>query len=359
MNILFVGGAFNDDGGRPSSVVSKFNDALKSYGLNTSCYNGGYYSELEDILAKSKDADAVLWWANVPNDKPKIRDVKSINPKTILITSKRNDNGKYNFAELIDRALSIKTNLFLEFSKSEDTGTFMFRLFDPLGNEWYEGIDIVDCSNVLVKRIKYLASITRQGTVKCDGPEKPETPDELEFFGLIKNYAEVFHVLVNPAKDVKRFLGNSSFRCQRGFPSFKKDGIVYVSRRNVDKRYIDKDAFVPSELRDGKVFYWGDNKPSVDTPIQLRLYDALPQINYMIHAHVYIKDAPFTDTMVPCGGLEEVDEIIKTILKNFKSTELGYYAVNLIGHGCIVMADSVEKLRNINYVGRDMPEKMA
>lgn len=357
MKVLFIGGTFDDNGGRPSSVVEKFKSAFISLNdteFAVDCYNGGYYEELESLLQKSTDMDVVLWWANVPNDKPKMRDVKSVNPKTLLVTSKRNDNGKYKLSELINRALTIKANLFVEFSKKEEK--FEMRLLDPLGNQWYKGVDIGECARILINRIKVLAKVTRQGTVRVEGEAAPIVPNEVKFFDLIKDYAEVFHKLVNPDKNVTRFLGNSSFRCQRGFPSFKKDGIVYVSQRNVDKRFIDKEAFVPTKLIDGKVFYYGERKPSVDTPIQLRLYNELPNINYMIHAHVYIEDAPFTNVMIPCGGLQEVDEVMSVIKAQYKSSNLDFYAINMIGHGCIVMADSVEKLKGLKYVSRKMPE---
>ena len=79
MNILFVGGTFDDNGGRPSSIVSKFVDAMRN--VNTgeyhtfTLYNGGYFSDIESILEKCIEHDVVFWWTNVPNDKPKIRDV--------------------------------------------------------------------------------------------------------------------------------------------------------------------------------------------------------------------------------------------------------------------------------------------
>ena len=93
----------------------------------------------------------------------------------------------------------------------------------------------------------------------------------------------------------------------------------------------------------------------MDTPIQARLYRELPNINYMIHAHVYFKQAPFTRSMVPCGGLEEVDEIMFVIGDD---KEEDFYAINLIGHGCIIMANRVEQLRNISYISRVMPERL-
>ena len=356
MKILFVAGNFDDNGGRPSSVANKFHALIdaRSDVEQIAFANGGYFSEIEDILEQAKTHDVVIWWANVPNDKPKIRDVKSVNPKTMLITSKRNDDNKYSFAELINRALESKANLCVEFSKQGET--FDMMVFGPLGNCWFNGNDIQKCCDILINRIAFLKNITRQGCTNVLNENSPMIPDDGEFFDVIKNYAEIFHKLINPAPGVTRFLGNSSFRCQRGFPSFKKDGIIYVSRRNVDKRYIDKDSFVPTKFVDGKVFYYGDNKPSVDTPIQLRLYERLPHINYMIHSHVYIKDAPFTSHMIPCGGLEEVEEVMALIQKKYGNCDGDFYAINLVGHGSIIMSSDVQKLKNIDYVGRIFPE---
>ena len=39
----------------------------------------------------------------------------------------------------------------------------------------------------------------------------------------------------------------------------------------------------------------------------------LPKIRYMLHSHVYIKDAPTIVSTLPCGALEEADEILKYI----------------------------------------------
>ena len=132
MKYLVVGGSFDDNGGRQSSLVFKFEQELKNAGVeDVKVFNGGQFSEMEGILERTKDADVVLWWANVPNDKPKIRDVKSVNPKCMLVTSKRNDNEKYNFGELVNRALGAKANLCVEFSKIN--GRFQMFVFDPLG----------------------------------------------------------------------------------------------------------------------------------------------------------------------------------------------------------------------------------
>jgi ribulose-5-phosphate 4-epimerase/fuculose-1-phosphate aldolase len=340
---------WNDDGGRPSSIVDRFASAFGKNGFKVDLYNGGYYDDLTNLIELVIYYDYVVWWADVPNDKPKIRNVKEINSRCILITSKRNDNNKYSYSELINRALETKANLFVVFSKEDPI--YSMRIMDPLGNSWFYGFEIDKCSSVLASRMEYLLSITRQGCKKADG--NIDIPDEAEFFELVRHYGDIFHDLIQPDKGVTRFLGNSSFRCQRGFPSFKKDGQVFVSRRNVDKRYIDKDSFVPVKLENNVLYHYGDIKPSVDTPIQIRLYNLYPNINYMIHAHVYIDGAPFTQNNVPCGGLEEIAEIMDVAGIDFNKD---FYAINLIGHGCIVMAKSVEQLKNLPYIARQIPE---
>lgn len=350
-SMLIVGGTFDDNGGKPSSVVNKVMAAMLEENFDVKLYNGGSFDQVASILEECKYFDYILWWANVPNDKPKLRNVKEINPRAMLVTSKRNDDSKYSFAELINRALGAKANLCVQFSKVDDMFTMM--LFDPLGNSWYAGDSITKLCHAMAVKLRYLRRITRQGCVHAEG--KVEVPDEPEFFDLVRGYADTFHELIKPDSTVTRFLGNSSFRCQRGFPSFRKDDFIYVSRRNVDKRYIDREAFVPVKLEeDTTLYYYGDSKPSVDTPIQARLYQLLPNINYMIHAHVYISGASFTKSMVPCGGLEEVEEVMNAIGDN---TEEDFYAINLIGHGCIVMAKNVEQLKYLHYVSRHMPER--
>ena len=180
-----------------------------------------------------------------------------------------------------------------------------------------------------------------------------------DFFEVIRDYANKFTESTFDTKDVKRFLGNASFRCPKGFPSFRDGKYIFVSKRNIDKRYIDIDEFVPVYMEDGKIYYCGENKPSVDTPIQVRLYNLLPNINYMIHSHCYIKNAPFTINALPCGAIEEVDEILK-LLDDYYDNDLykDLYLINLIGHGSIMMSSNIDNIKNIDIKGRKLPEKI-
>lgn len=354
--ILLVGGTFDDHGGKSSGYFDKLAVAV-SYYTNPTCppyvFNGGYYSVLELLLRiPNSDFKYIFWFADVPNDKPKLlSQVKEKWPKALLVISKRNDDDKYTLFDLVFRALNVKANLMVEFKKNTKITT---SVYDPLGNIFCkEESEIPALANVLMKRLKFLGSMTRQGSV-CDGPALP-VPNKEEFFSLVREYAEVYHNIIHGA-NTSRMLGNVSFRCEKGFPSFRDGEVIYVSKRNMDKRMIGVDGFVAIDLDDAEqVRYCGDVKPSVDAPVQTALYRKYPWINYMLHSHVYIKDAPFTKKNVPCGAMEEVNEIVEVIENsNCKSIR-----INLIGHGSLVLSNKVEDMIGIPYIARTYPEPIS
>lgn len=370
--ILFVGGDWDLNGGKPSSMVNKFASELEDITL----YNGGNYNDLNAIIESSIDYDIVIWWANVPNDLPKIRNVKEINYKVMLVSSKRNIDNKYSFQDLIERALALKSNLTVEFSKVNNL--YNMRLFDPIGNVWYEGNSIKECTQELLNRLEIIKSITRESTTSSEenigalawffnmfkeemynDSNKPVVEIKEEFLEIVKSYASKFAEATFHTKDVKRFLGNASFRCPKGFPSFRAGNYIFVSKRNVNKEYITINEFVPVYLKDNKVYYCGESKPSVDTPIQVRLYELFPNINYMIHSHCYIQNAPFTKEALPCGALEEVNEIRNLVEEEYNNDySKDFYLINLKGHGSIMMSKNPDQLLDVNIVGRPLPENM-
>lgn len=370
--ILFVGGTWDLNGGKASKVVSKFADEL----VGAKVYNGGNYDDLNEILESCVNYEIVIWWANVENDLPKIRNVKDVNYKVMLVSSKRNIDYKYSFQDLLQMSFALKSNLVIEFTKIDEL--YKMRLFDPLGNVWYEGTNIKECARRLVERLEFIKSITRESTVSSEenvgalawffnmfkeemykSDINPIIPIKEEFLEIVKDYATKFAEVTFETKDVKRFLGNASFRCPKGFPSFRTGKYIFVSKRNVDKEYISINEFVPVYVENNKIYYCGDSKPSVDTPIQVRIYEKLLNINYMIHSHCYIEGAPFTKNVLPCGAIEEVSEIFD-IIKEFYNNDYSrdFYLINLKGHGSIMMGKNPGQIKNIKMVGRKLPEYM-
>lgn len=346
MKILFLGGNWIENI-KESGYINKLRDEL---GGDCTFQNGGTSKELEEHLNSVGEYDVILWFVNVPNTYEKtVYRIKEINKKVLLVTSKSNLDGKYSYMELVSRMLAVKSNLMLEF-RSEN-GRIVGSILDPLNNAYcMKEPDIHKVAIALTDRINLLMRLTRVGSKQVG--EALSIPEETKFFEIGKHLAETFHSLIHP-EHTERFLGNMSFRCENGFPSFRRGDYIYVSRRNIDKRLIGKDGFVAVKMPfNGTVEYYGEAKPSVDTPIQVMLYAIYFNVRYMIHSHVYIKNVPITNDVIPCGSLEEVAEI-GMVWKNHSFTD---FAVNLRGHGSLVFASNLSYFDQIEYIARPSPE---
>jgi hypothetical protein len=345
--ILFVGGSWDLNGGRESGFIKKFYLELLTYNNNITYLNGGNYNDLQTILNSVEDYDVICWFANVDNSLPKVRSVKKINPYTILIGSKRNDNNKYSFVEVLNRTLMERHNLSIEFSKQKEI--YKMLLFDPLGSKWYEGTSISDLVQNLYKRLLFISNAKREHTYNIEG--QIEIPNNEEFFSFVRKVAETFHKTIDHSEGVTKFMGNASFR--------GKDNYLFVSKRDVDKSNIDKNNFVACQLNNGILYYYGDTKPSKDTISQANLYNLFPNINYMIHSHCYAIDGKYTEMPVPCGSLDEIDEITKVIDNQYGGNYgLSLYKINYLGHGCLLLGKSVDDLKTTNFIPRIFPEEL-
>ena len=365
--ILIVGGTFDRSQGKPSGLISKLSkyitDLTKDY--ITDVINGGNIEELKKYLERTPEYKFVFWFANVNNDEEKIRDVKSVAPHSLLITSKRNDfiddnKQKYDFEELLQRTLAIKANLCFEFCKIGEK-VFNIKVFDPLGCVWYNGTNIESAVKATIDRLQYLASVTRKPSINTTNvPDVIFNDKDKEFLEFVKTSAETFHKIMCLPPDIKRFVGNASLRfktptrCMNGFPAIRKNDYVLMSKRNVNKIGITEKDFVPCFLNDnGEVMYGGDNKPSVDSPVQLVLFNKLPNIDYILHGHCYIENAPMTNKAVPCGAVEEVNEIMNIIENDNDGT---FFTINLKGHGCLIMANTTEldRMKSVKFKVRTL-----
>jgi hypothetical protein len=363
MKILIVGGTFDENGGKPSGLVNKMFSpyagtiSIKDQNVETTFINGGSISHLMYALSKVISADIVIWFANVPDEEDEsiklIRQIKVINPKCILVESKRNNN-EYTPQEVVAHALKNKANLVVQFSKGDLEppllpNVFVMKVTDPLGNCWQlptANYEVV--ADTVIRHAMYLQGITRKNTVQLVSELIEDVPVDPRFLAIIRERGETFHNLINPAEGT-RFLGNSSFRCESGFPSFRDPNHItniFVTKRDIDKREIDAKGFVAVTEYESQILVFGPYKASVDTSIQLALYKKYPEINFMLHSHVFIKDAPHTFMFVPCGGMEEVEEVSKVYEKT-KSKH-----INLAGHGSLTLANTLDDFNDVEYYQR-------
>ncbi len=360
--VILVGGDWNANGGRPSGFVTKVQTELAKSCSELLTFNGGHSTRLALLMAYMSNDCVVIWMPNLENHERKcVNDIKRLFPECTLVTSKRNnwvdDKKEYSYMHLIAKGLQSHSNLILEVSR-KNTANIKATILDPLGNIWCDSCeDIGLWANCLVKRLISLRTGKRIRSLQIplDVGEIPtiQANQQLDtFFQITRKHAETFHSLIHGV-ETTRFLGNMSFRCESGFPAFKMDNEgIWVSARNVDKRDIDYSQMVNVEFIEDRLCYLGPKKPSVDAPLQCKLFELLPQIKYMLHSHVYIEGATFTHHKVPCGDLREVDEILEVI----KNPEAELLCVNLLGHGNIVMASNVEALSSHKYYSRPFLE---
>jgi hypothetical protein len=361
LKALYVAGTFDNEGGDPSKIADELilgitRELDRSFNasgftrIQTEAVNGGYLCLLEDFAKRAADYDIICWFANVKdNELPKaVQNIKRNNPKCVLVTSKRVIEKEYTESDIVAHALNIRSNLVVVFRQDTWPGPkalYYGSVVDPLGNLYKmdrqrANDNFIEVGTILGRRITdLLRSSTRVGSRRIEGSIPETSPDELPdegYYNILQGCARKFSKLIPVAKNVEptRFVGNASFRCTFGFPSYKANDLIYVSKRNIDKSEIDADGFVP--VRAGKlpVEYYGGHKPSVDTPIHVMLYNYY-DIKYILHGHVYVKDTPITDYPVPCGSLEEFNAIIRKL--PVLDTEGA--VLNLAGHGFIAMAN--------------------
>ena len=78
-----------------------------------------------------------------------------------------------------------------------------------------------------------------------------------------------------------------------------------------------------------------------------------PNLNFMLHSHVYVKGAPFTDRILPCGAIEEANEILGLL-----RTE-GLGPINLRGHGSLLLSETLKGMQGFEFEARKFPEPHA
>lgn len=356
MRIAIIGGTFNIGEGKASHIVHNLaisaRHKYKGKDQFVFSINGGNLEDLDGLIPwlKMHKYDCLIWMPNIDNKEDKILPtIKKQYPNLLLVQSKRVVEKSYTDFEIVKRLLDSHSSLGIRITRPDE---YQFEVLDPLGNSWNEPASLDVMSNVLFGRIKELLALHRKASTQSSELQS-SVEVEPEFLDAVKYLGGEFtkYVLaVNP----NRFLGNASTRCCHGFPSARKGDVIYMSKRNVDKTIISNDQFVAVGASEGEsVLYGGSNKPSVDTPIQQLLYQAYPNVNYMVHGHVYVEGAPMTDKNIPCGFIEEVNEVIDLV----PDTQSTNFVINLLGHGCLIFAESIEYLTAHKFKSRPHLEK--
>jgi len=340
--MFIVGGTFDNNGGKPSHIVSEMMRILEIHGMN-----GGDVSALNAV--DFKYASPLIWMPNISNDEDKILpSLKVKYPHMLLVQSKVVSKGNYTDADIVGRLL--KSHSLLGIVIEKKPRGYKFKVLDPLGNIHCSTYDLEVLCRTLKNRTEQIKKMTRVASKRI-GPVNEFTIED-DFISIVQGLGDQFATFVN-AINPNRLLGNASTRCSVGFPAVRDNERLFVSKRNVDKQTLSSEDFVEVTTTEEGVEFYGDNKPSVDTPIQLLLMYFYPNIKYMVHGHVYVKGAPMTENKIPCGFLDEVSDVMAVI----PDLESKNFVVNLRGHGCLIACSDLSYFDEVELEGRPFPEK--
>jgi hypothetical protein len=346
--IIIVGGDYGVP--RESKIIQTLGETLNADVI----HNGGTIERLKHI--KTNGYDLIIWMPNVPNQEDKVYPKKD--KGAVLICSKnltgnlrepRTDHHRTE-VDAVSRIFTMKGNAVIAISTSQATHTrisstyiLQFKLIDALGNVWIDSEHTKELANGIKAFYEWTANSTR-----VESKPLYEHDDMMQLLEINKQIADRLE------KERGRYFGNLSTRCFKLFPSGRQQNWILVSRRNVDKKRLTIEDMVPTVLNAGRINYLGFNKPSVDTPIQMGLYNRFRDINYMIHGHAYIADgAPTTEHYFPCGDLRELSEIT-SLIETTKDQNKG--AINLINHGFLIYSQNINELQiiadNVKLINR-------
>ncbi len=322
MRTIFVVGNFGLEP-KESSVGKKL-AAL----FNADIINGGSFEDIQNVNLRGYNL--IFWMPNIDNGFEKVYPKKDTG--AVLICSKVLREGRTEI-DAISRIFQIHGNAVIAI-KSETT-PFEFKLIDALGNAWVETSDLTQLHEAVISLVEWTLGAIRKNTSNIGSVEYDFTPYQ-RFIDINRKVADKFEVVNG------RFFGNCSTRCSKMFPTMKVDAThMIVSKRNVSKQRLTTDDLVLVRLLgDGTLEYYGESKPSVDTPIQISLYKDFPSVNYMIHGHTYVEGAEFTDNYFPCGDMREYYETRLFINRPFG-------VINLINHGFFMYADTLDNLEEM------------
>jgi len=325
MRTIIIGGFWDNNTPKPSKLLHAL--SFESIEIR----NGGTVAELQELAAKAQEYDLVLWMPNIKNEHEDIFPTKKVGG--ILIVSKvlRENRGR---ADAVQRIFKFHGNATIAINKQADQ-PYEYELIDALNNTWIKTGSFEEVILKCQELYTWTAGTIREGTHR----EMDKLDRLLE---LNKRVADQVR-----AKQ-ERFFRNLSTRtrCASLFPSFNNGNseVVLVSARNTNKQTLGRtDMVIVYRDKDKMLKYFGERKPSVDTPVQIDLYAQLPQLKYIIHGHNEVIGAETTEIYFPCGDKREVEEVMKLM----KDDTFDAKAINIKNHGFLIMGNDSDAIENL------------
>lgn len=143
MKKVIVGGTFDQQSGKASYIVSKLAESL---GEDWECVNGGNLEYIRGF--NPENINVLIWMPNISNEEIKnLNNLKLLNPKMILIQSKRVIEKQYEVVDVVNRIDKSKSELGIMITKRDDK--YRFRLLNSLGTIVIDTNDIMQLGTAI------------------------------------------------------------------------------------------------------------------------------------------------------------------------------------------------------------------
>jgi hypothetical protein len=332
---VIVGGTWDEDGGKPSKIIAAMAEELRAKKV----YNGGHIKDLptDDLRA----FPLVIWMPKIPNEAEKRYPIKA--KGAVLVCSKVMREG-YTRADSVSRIFKMHANAVIEVHwEEQESGRWkcLLGLRDAMANWWSPpSAHLPDVVQGIMELYHWTKGSIRVGSVRVDWRGSSD----------LQRLMELTHQVADQVENSigERYFGNVSTRCQSLFPGMRESRErVLISPRNTDKRRLGVDDMVLVDIAcpSNRVHYYGDRKPSVDTPVQLWVFRGFHEINFMIHGHAYVKGARVTDEYYPCGDMREAYAISGLIEAGLAHHHCGI--INLRNHGFLLYSQTIEGMSEL------------
>jgi hypothetical protein len=168
--LTVVGGKFDNNGGKSSSVVNKiFSEFVNNYKRfeNLELINGGDFIDFCDDDFNTQRSDLVLWFADFDNSFAKNYPKKKTG--SVLIISKLMHEGVTR-GDAVGRIFKTGANAVLcifprkSISDPEKT-VFDFELIDALNNTWFEGYSIEELCKAIYRLYDWASDALIQNVI--------------------------------------------------------------------------------------------------------------------------------------------------------------------------------------------------
>lgn len=165
----------------------------------------------------------------------------------------------------------------------------------------------------------------------------------------------MYDQVVRLGQQMNLFPDKSGFVSSKLESTDKSHQSIWVSPRQIDKGKMQPQDAILAGFSGIEVKYYGQGKPSTDTPVCVILYEHLPCLRSLLHFHgLWGRMSATTTFPYPCGALAEVAEIMVAYFEREKQSPNPLFcaqplelAIELLHHGALLGFEDIDQVKQM------------